>query len=78
MLPTPEFAGRLTCFLLRYVQFSVQSAKFPASILREFGGNTLNLFANARAGSPFTSLKRHISLHFPAKQGIPRRRQVRR
>jgi hypothetical protein len=26
------------------------AAKFPASILREFGGNTLNLFANARAG----------------------------
>ena len=64
--------------LLRYVQFPVQSAKFPASIFREFGGNTLNLFANARAGSRITSLKRQISLYFPAKQGIPRRRRVRR
>ena len=44
--------------LLRYVQFPVQSAKFPVSILREFGGNTLNLFANGRAASPITGLKR--------------------
>jgi hypothetical protein len=33
--------------LLRYVQFPIQSAKFPAAILREFRGNTLNLFADA-------------------------------
>ena len=56
--------------LLRYVQFPVQSAKFPASILREFRGNTFNLFANARAGSPSPASSGKISLYFPAKQGI--------
>ena len=54
-------------FLVTYAQFAVQPAKFPVPILREFGGNTLNLFANARA-SRITSLKRQISLYFPAKE----------
>jgi hypothetical protein len=40
----------------------------PASILREFGGNTLNLFANTEGRIAITSLKRQISRYFPAKQ----------
>jgi hypothetical protein len=57
-------------FPVTYVQFPVQSANFPVSILREFGGNALNLFANAEGRIAITSLKRQISLYFPAKQGI--------
>ena len=47
------------------VQFPVQSSKFPASILREFGGNTLNLFANARAGSPSPASSGKFPCIFP-------------
>ena len=35
----------------------------------KFRGNTLNLFANASAGSRIASPKRQICLYFPAKQG---------
>ena len=35
--------------LIGDVRFPVQSAKFPVSIIREFGRNALNLFANAQA-----------------------------
>jgi hypothetical protein len=58
--------------LLGDVQFPVQSAKFPVSILREFEGNALNLFDNAKAGSPTPASSGKISLYFPAKQGIPK------
>jgi hypothetical protein len=68
-----EFAGgsHVSVSLLRYVQFPVHSAKFPVPILREFGEKDLNLFANARAGSPTPASSGKISLYFPAKQGIP-------
>jgi hypothetical protein len=71
MLPTPlSSPGGSHVSLLRYVQFPVQSANFPASILREFGTNSLNLFANARAGSPSAASSGKFSLYFPSKQGI--------
>ena len=58
--------------LLGYVQFPVQSAKFPVPILREFGEKALNLFANGRASSPSPASSGKNSLYFPAKQGIRR------
>ena len=70
MLPPLSSPGGSHVSLFRYVQFPVQSAKFPASIRREFRGNTLNLFADARVGSRITSLKRQISLYFPGETGI--------
>ena len=50
--PSIESPGGSYVSLLRYGQFPVQSAKFPVSILREFGGNALNLFANAGLHRP--------------------------
>jgi hypothetical protein len=55
--------------LLGDVQFPVQSAKFPVSILREFEGNALNLFDNAKAGSPTPASSGKISLYFPRETG---------
>ena len=53
------------------VQFPVQSSKFPASILREFGGNTLNLLANARAGSPSPASSGKFPCIFPRNREFP-------
>jgi hypothetical protein len=64
--------------LLGDVRFPVQSAKFPLPILREFGEKALNLFANGRAASLSPGSSGKNSLYFAAKQGISRRRRVRR
>jgi len=64
--------------LLGYVLISVQSAKFPVSIRREFGGNALNFLVNGRPISASVGLRCEISLYFPVKQGTRARRRVRR
>ena len=51
--------------LLRYRQFPVQSAKFLVSILREFGGNALNLFTNAKLHRPHRPQAAKLPCIFP-------------
>jgi hypothetical protein len=69
--PPKQLLGDRHVSLLGCRQFPVQSAKFPVSILREFVGNALNLFANVRARSASPASNGQISLyfHFPRETG---------
>jgi hypothetical protein len=58
--------------LLRYVQFPVQSAKFPVSILREFGGTRFEFVCQSEDWIAITSLK---AAKFPCI--FPRNRELR-